>query len=248
MCFNQQAWHCCCSQLRGLLCWSVFLECILALFLRSNKHISFLQSQWWTLSQAESGYHGSLCLSDPSDLLCSFSCCVTVCCSCHSFWCPATWRALSPPLRGVTASPVRSQGCWLLLMRWAGLSVWHASVFIVTLLDSCPGGKHCPHRLRELLWESSPPTAVHWRRSSAGWPCLPADGCATFSEWAVWIHRQQQLWEKTFKHRLPYLKFTVYSPVRRYGGLLYCDTPPGAVIYIFYFFIDIWMTIGFYVS
>lgn len=245
MCFNQQAWNCCCSQQRVLLCWMVFLECILALFLRSNKHnISFLQSQWWTLSQAESGYHGNLCLSHL--LLCSFSCCVTVCCSCHSFWCPATWRALSPPLRGVMASPVRSRGCWLLLMRWAGLSVWHISVFIITLLDSCPGGKHCPHRLRELLWESSPPTAVHWRWSSAGLPRLPADGCATFSEWAVWIHQQQQLWEKALKHRL----FKIYSlqpSTTVWWAVVLPPTTWGCYIYFLYF-TDIWMTIGFYVS
>lgn len=61
----------------------------------------------------------------------------------------------------------------------------HASIFTVTLLGSCPGRKHCPHRLRELLWESSPPATVHWRRSSVGLPRLPADGFATFPEWTV---------------------------------------------------------------
>lgn len=76
----------------------------------------------------------------PSDLLlCSSSCCVTVCCSWHSFWCPATWRAPSPPSRDVTASPVRSRGCWLLLMRFAGKAQQYSErltrgVFTVTLL------------------------------------------------------------------------------------------------------------------
>lgn len=67
--------------------------------------------------------------SDP--LLCSSSCCVTVCCSWRSFWCPVTWSAPSPPSRGVTACPARSRGYWLLLMRLAGKlssiqSAWQA--------------------------------------------------------------------------------------------------------------------------
>lgn len=159
-----------------------------------------------SFQHVESGYHGlvtwPVSLTSLTSLLCSSSCCVRVCCSWHSFWCPATWRAPSPPLRDVMGSPVRSQGCWRPLMRWAGevsrvQGLWHASIFTVTLLASCPGRKHCPHRLCKLLWESSPPTTVHWRRSSVGLPRLPADGFAAFPEWTVRVHRPNQLWEKT---------------------------------------------------
>lgn len=44
---------------------------------------------------------------------CSSSCYVTVCCSCRSCWCRATWRAPSPPSRDATASPAGSPASWL---------------------------------------------------------------------------------------------------------------------------------------
>lgn len=57
---------------------------------------------------------------------------------------------------------------------------------------SCPGGKHGPHHLCEFLWESSPPSAVHRGRGSAGLPRLPGHGLAALPERTVRIHRPHQ--------------------------------------------------------